>query len=128
MVTESTFTWVSFCLNLISSKLYMNANVKATFILYRGCKIFIPFDLITTLTYVLMDNFCACFEYFLQLFLWYQFSYVRSFEALIKNNESYIKSRLHLQDKNPLHLAAKKGSLWVSNYCTWQNIYSFFYN
>ena len=59
----------------------MNANIKKMQIFYkvkcdpngkfyfygmdRFCDFlsFRPFDLITTLTYILMDNICPCFEY-----------------------------------------------------------------
>ena len=38
---------------------------EATFMFWRGCtifkKMFQSFDQITTLTYVLVDNFCPCF-------------------------------------------------------------------
>jgi hypothetical protein len=40
--------------------------------------------------------------------------YIRAFEVLISQNKNYVKQRLYKRDENPLHLAAKKGSVKVS--------------
>ena len=37
-------------------------DLKCLFMLWRSFMIFRPYDLITILTYVLMDNFCPCFN------------------------------------------------------------------
>ena len=67
-----------FVYGLILMKIFMNANVmkitynlKSPFILWRSFAIFFTlrsFDLITTLSHVLMDNFCP-FSYFISKYL-----------------------------------------------------------
>ena len=63
---SSTFVYepilIEICMNVSIIKTHFFLLINVTFMLWRSFTLR-PSDLITTLTYVLMDNFCPCFNF-----------------------------------------------------------------